>query len=544
MSMIKHRQLLFAVLAASAAGGALASSHREAPFISTRPSVDGTDFYMFNSYEAGRAGYVTLLANYIPLQDPSGGPNYFNLDDNALYEISVDNTGSGAGNLTFQFRFTTTTAGLAVPVGSKMVPVPLTNIGALNTGATGVQNVAQTYTLTLVTGDRRSGTATQIMNGSTGSPTFAKPVDNIGAKSFSGTGGYAAYAANFIYPITITTPGCTAGQGKVFVGQRQDPFFLDLGGTFDLVNYIYPVEELVPTGTPTRNFATNSLAGFNVTTLALEIPAACLVNASGKDPVIGAYTTASLRQASVLNPTPQSANSTASVGPVASPAGPELAGGAWSQVSRLGMPLVNELVIGLPDKDRWNTTTPKQDAEFADYVTNPSLPILVQALFGSAGVVAPNVYPRTDLEAVFLTGISGLNAPVSVTAASEELRLNTSTKVTPVPSAAAPAYPTGYSDLGVIGGDASGYPNGRRPMDDVVDITLRVAMGVLLTPYSGTGDPDPASDASRQLKFTDGVQANPANFLSVFPYLNTPLGGSPDAASGASANFSGVAKKR
>jgi hypothetical protein len=280
-----------------------------------------------------------------------------------------------------------------------------------------------------------------------------------------------------------------------------------------------------------------------VTTLALEVPAACLVNPSGKDPVIGGYTTASLRQASVLNPVPQSAQSAASVGPVTSATGPELAGGAWSQVSRLGMPLVNELVIGLPDKDRWNTTTPKQDAEFADYVTNPSLPILVQALFGSAGVVAPNVYPRTDLEAVFLTGISGLNQPATVQAPAEELRLNTSTAVTPVPTAAAPTYPTGYSDLGVLGGDNSGYPNGRRPMDDVVDITLRVAMGVLLTPYSGTGDPDPKSDASRQLGFTDGVQANPANFLSAFPYLNTPLGGSPDSPSGATANFSGVAKK-
>src|ERR1700733_6476330 len=154
MSMVKQ-QLLMGVLAASVAGGALASSHREAPFISTRPSVDGTDFYMFNSYEQGRAGYVTLIANYVPLQDPQGGPNYFNLDDNALYEISVDNTGSGTANLTFQFRFTTTTQGLTVPVGSKMVPVPLANIGALNSGATGVQNVAQTYTLTLVTGDRR-----------------------------------------------------------------------------------------------------------------------------------------------------------------------------------------------------------------------------------------------------------------------------------------------------------------------------------------------------------------------------------------------------
>src|SRR6202453_4306217 len=132
MSKIKHRQLLIGVLAAAVAGSALASSHREAPFISTRPSVDGTDFYMFNSYEPGRAGYVTLVANCVPLQDPQGGPNYFNLDDNALYEISVDNTGSGKGNLTFQFRFTTMTQGLSVPVGTKSIPVPLTNIGPVS----------------------------------------------------------------------------------------------------------------------------------------------------------------------------------------------------------------------------------------------------------------------------------------------------------------------------------------------------------------------------------------------------------------------------
>jgi hypothetical protein len=498
---------------------AFGSSHREAPFISTRPSVDGTDFYMFNSYESGRTGYVTLLANYIPLQDPSGGPNYFLLDDQALYEISVDNTGSGAGNLTFQFRFTTTTSGLTVPVGTKTVPVPLINIGPVSAGNTGAQNVAQTYTLTLVKGDRRSGTVMPITNTATGGTSFAKPLDNIGNKSIAN---YAAYADTFVYPITI--PGCT-GQGKVFVGQRQDPFFLDLGGTFDLVNYTYPVTQLVPAGTSPRNYATNSLAGFNVTTLALEIPAVCLT--SGSDPVIGAYTTASLRQASVLNPTPQSAKSVASVGAVTAPKGAELAGGAWTQVSRLGMPLVNELVIGLPDKDRWNSTTPSQDAEFADYVTNPSLPVLVQALFGSAGVKAPNVYPRTDLEEVFLTGIPNLNQPAKNLAPAEELRLNTKTAVTPFAM---------QNDLGVLGGDTAGYPNGRRPIDDVVDITLRVAMGVLLQPYDGSAmDPDPASDASRQLGYTDGVQANPANFLTVFPYLNTPVPGSPDSQSGLAA---------
>jgi hypothetical protein len=512
MSTIKSRQLMLAVLAASVAGGAMASSHREAPFISTRPSVDGTDFYMFNSYESGRAGYVTLIANYVPLQDPQGGPNYFALDDNALYEISVDNTGSGKANLTFQFRFTTAIQGLTVPVGTKSVPVPLTNIGPVSEGSTAAQNVAQTYTLTLVKGDRRTGTVMPITNATSGSATFAKPLDNIGSKSIPN---YAAYAGTFVYPISI--PGC-GGQGKVFVGQRQDPFFLDLGGTFDLVNYHYPVEQLVPAGMSTRNYGTNSLAGFNVTSLALEIPASCLTN--GSDPVIGGYTTASLRQASVLNPVPQSAKSAASVGAVTSPTGAELAGGSWTQVSRLGMPLVNELVIGLPDKDRWNTTTPVQDAEFADYVTNPSLPILVQALFGSAGVVAPNVYPRTDLEAVFLTGIAGVNQPAKVQAPAEELRLNTLTPVTPY---------TSQKDLGVLAGDLAGYPNGRRPIDDVVDITLRVAMGVLLKPYDGSSsDPDPASDASRQLGFTDGVQANPANYLTAFPYLNTPIGGSPN----------------
>jgi hypothetical protein len=256
-----------------------------------------------------------------------------------------------------------------------------------------------------------------------------------------------------------------------------------------------------------------------VTSIALEVPAACLT--VGNDPVIGAWTTASLRQASVLNPQPQSAKSVGSVGPVASPTGAAVQGGAWTQVSRLGMPLVNELVIGLPDKDRWNGSSPSGDGQFADYVTNPSLPVLLQTLFGAAGVRAPNVYPRTDLEAAFLTGIKGLNQPLTVTPA-EEMRLNTKTPATPLAM---------QNDLGVLGGDTAGFPNGRRPIDDVVDIELRVAMGVLLSPFDGSAaDPDPASDASRQLHYTDGAEPNPANYLATFPYLDTPLGGSPTSA--------------
>ena len=509
-----RRRLIAGAIACAVAGTAVASSHREAPFITTRPKVDGTDFYMFNSYEAGRAGYVTLIASYQPFENPQGGPNYYTMDPNALYEIMIDNNGDGAEELTFQFRFTTVDKGAAVMAGSKSIPVPLTNIGPVTAADMSAQNVAETYTVNLIRGNRRSGAVQQIADSNTGSPTFAKPLDNIGAKSIAN---YAAYAASFVH--TIAIPGCS-GAGRVFVGQRQDGFVVNLGETFDLVNIKYPVEELAPGGMNGRQLAPNSLAGYNVTSIALEVPASCLT--AGGDPVIGGWTTASVRQAAVLNPAPQSANSVASVGPVtASPTGASVEGGAWSQVSRLGMPLVNELVIGLPDKDRFNASAPKDDAQFADYVTNPSLPVLLQVLFGSAGVKTPNVYPRTDLEAAFLTGVTGLNQPVKASAA-EELRLNTSTAVTPLAS---------QNDLGVLGGDFSGFPNGRRPIDDVVDITLRVAMGVLLKPFDGSStDPDPASDASRQLHYTDGVEPVAANYLPVFPYLNTALAGSPTSA--------------
>ncbi|MDB6086130.1 MAG: hypothetical protein JWN43_4011 [Gammaproteobacteria bacterium] len=507
-----HRSITF-IGAALLPLATMASSHREAPFITTRSKVDGTDFYLFNSYEPGRSGFVTMIASYQPFENPQGGPNYYTMDPNALYEIHFDNTGSGKEALTFQFRFTTVNNGLAVTAGGKSIPVPLTNIGPVSAGSTAAQNVAETYTVTLVRGDRRTGTAQPVADAVTGGTTFNKPLDNIGAKSIAD---YPTYAASFIH--TIAIPGCNA-QGRVFVGQRQDGFVVNLGETFDLVNIKYPVTELAPAGMNARQLAPNSLAGYNVTSIALEVPAACLT--AGNDPVIGGWTTASLRQASVLNPQPQSAKSVGSVGVVASPTGAAVQGGAWTQVSRLGMPLVNELVIGLPDKDRFNASSPSGDAQFAEYVTNPSLPVLLQTLFGAAGVRAPNVYPRTDLEAAFLTGIKGINQPLAVTPA-EETRLNTSTPATPIAT---------QNDLGVLGGDMAGFPNGRRPIDDVVDIELRVAMGVLLSPFDGSStDPDPASDASRQLHYTDGTEPNPANYLAAFPYLNTPLGGSPTSA--------------
>jgi hypothetical protein len=199
-------------------------------------------------------------------------------------------------------------------------------------------------------------------------------------------------------------------------------------------------------------------------------------------------------------------------------------------VSRLGSPLVNELIIGLPDKDRWNATPPANDAQFNDYATNPSLPVILQTLFGTAGVKAPNVYPRTDLVAAFATGVTGLNKPMNQTAGGEMLRLNTGTTVTPIGQQSnlgvLPNVPEGFPN-----GDLSGFPNGRRPIDDVVDIELRVAMGVLLKPYDGSSmDPDPTSDGSRQLHYTDGVEPTAGMYLSTFPYLNTPAGGAPTSA--------------
>ena len=488
-------------------GGAFASSHREAPFITTSPKVDASDFYMFNSYEAGRSGFVTLVANYQPLQDAYGGPNYHAMDANALYEIHVDNVGDAKEHLTFQFRFQNTFTAKTVTVGTAAV-----DIAPLQNGAVGVANdahlqVAETYTLTMVTGDRRTGTATPITNATTGSATFAKPVDNIGEKTIAD---YPAYAAAHVYPISI--PGC-ATQGKVFVGARQDPFAVNLGVVFDMVDA--PVSVL--TDASAYNATPHGTLYYkNVTALELEIPAACL-GATTAAPVIGAWTTASLRQTRVLDPTPKSGYQTT-----------DRNGGAWTQVSRLGMPLVNELVIGLKDKDLFNSAKPSGDAALLTYVTNPSYPKLLESYLGAPGISPTNI-PRNDLVTTFLTGIKGVNRLATVTP-SEMLRLNT----------AIPAVPFAQQNrLGIVGNilaggtDNAGYPNGRRPKDDVVDITLVAAMGGLCM-ANGDNDslgfgaackPSAVPLGATVFNLNDTVDQAAQPFLSAFPYLNTPIPG-------------------
>jgi len=294
-------------------------------------------------------------------------------------------------------------------------------------------------------------------------------------------------------------PGCDPG--RMFVGQRKDPFAVNLGEVFDLVN-------TNAVGPP--NGEKNLLDDKNVTSLILEVPVACLTTNS--EPVIGGWTTASLPQVQILNPTPRFDKSKGSTNAA-------VQGGALTQVSRLGSPLVNEVVIGLRDKDKFNASRPAQDPQFLTYVTNPTLPALLEALFGGLGVRAPTNIPRNDLVAVFLTGIPGLTKPAVLRAPGEMLRLNTSI---------APTARESQQNLGVLAGDVAGFPNGRRPGDDVVDIELRAAMGVLCTlnqPQVFGCVPSDATTGS--LPYTDGATESATDFPATFPYLNTPLGGSP-----------------
>lgn len=490
-------------------GSAHASSHREAPFITTVPKVDATDFYMFRSYEDGRADYVTLIANYQPLQDAYGGPNYFALDPNALYEIHIDNNGDAKEDISFQFRFQNTlnNGGVSLPIGDKTLNIPLVQAGTVTDVDSPSLQYRQTFGVTVVRGDRRSGQAVAATR-TGGGTRFDKPVDNIGVKTIPD---YAAYAAKHVQALTL--PGCSM-PAKVFVGQRQDPFAVNLGTIFDLVNA--PASVLL--NPDLKGAVPNTIGDKNVTTIALEVHRSCLTQ--GSEPVIGGWTTASLRQARVLDGTPPS-------GLQAS----EKVGGAWVQVSRLGMPLVNEVVIGLKDKDRFNASKPKDDAQFADYVTNPTLPALVGiALAGNASALAPTNLPRTDLVAAFLTGIGGVNKPANVVA-SEMLRLNTS--IAPVPFAQ-------QNRLGVVGNllasgnDNAGFPNGRRPKDDVVDIALVAAMGGLCV-ANGDGNalglgaackPSAVPLGTQVFNLHDAVDQAVVPLLPAFPYLNTPIPGS------------------
>jgi hypothetical protein len=413
-----------------------ASSHREAPLISGDPQADHTDVYAFVSPDAPDT--VTLIASFIPFEDPAGGPNFYKFGDNVLYEIKIDNNGDGVEDISYQFRFTSTVAN---PNTFLYNTGPIKSIDDPN------RNLSQTYTVTRVNGGTTVLTAGPMRT----------MYDNVGPASTPNYGGNGSGIYEFRQPDGTT--------GRVFAGQTDDPFFLDLR-VFDLLY-----------GANLSEVGTDSLAGFNVHSIALQVPKSSLRAGS---PVIGVWSTAS-RPATTTRA-----------------AGSETSSGAFVQVSRLGMPLVNEVVVPYGKKDVWNGSKPSDDGQFLTYVTDPEVPKLLQALYGLGAPATP----RNDLVQVFLTGVPGLNQPPGVRA-SEMIRLNTD--VGPV---ASPAR------MGVLAGDVAGFPNGRRLTDDVLDITVQAAAGFLTgAKVSGLGD---------------GVDRNDVAFRTSFPYLGQPhSGGSP-----------------
>ena len=453
-------------------GAVRASSHSEAPGTAADRLIDGTDVYAFVSPDAPTT--VTLVANYIPLEEPAAGPNYFGFADDALYEIHVDNDGDAKEDVTFQLAFTTVT---------KNKDTFLYNTGpitydAVNDTYAGL-NVEQRYTLTRIAGNRRTGTKTVLGTGLLVAP------NNVGPKSIPGT----TYDTALVPPAIHALPGGVT----VFCGPRDDPFFVYLGRAFDLVN----IDPVVPGGRDDQCGivpGADHLKGYNCHSIVIQLPKAALTSdgsaatdTGSAASIVGVWSTASRKQVKLLRTEGKDA----------------IEGGAWVQASRLGMPLVNELVIARRDKDKWNYSQPKDDGQFLSYVQNPELAGILHALFPS--IVVPPA-PRSDLVTVFLTGVPGVNAKG---VACEYLRLNMAVAPSAVPAR-----------MGLLAGQLDGFPNGRRLGDDVVDIALQVVAGHLV---GGVYACTPIGASARSLG--DTVCANDKVFLSSFPYLASPHDG-------------------
>ncbi len=454
------------------------SSHREAPGISKDPVADYTDTYAFVSPD--RPDTVTLITNYVPLQDPAGGPNFFEFGDDVLYEIKVDNNGDGVSDVTYQFRFTTTIA------NNRSF---LYNTGQILSLDSPNWNRKQVYSVTKVWTDRSRKTKSQVL--ATG---LSCPPCNIGPRS---TPTYAALADAAIHSLP--------GGVKVFAGQRAEGFYADLGAVFDLAD-LRPFQNLhvIPSAAVP---GINSLKDLSVHSIAIQVPKTDLagggtVERDGSKPaaVIGVWGSAS-RQKGLMRK---------------GHSGEVEQAGPWVQVSRLGNPLFNEVIVPMAEKDEWNAREPSGDGKYAEYVLKPELAALLPVLYPTA---FPNLKAltkaRTDLLAVLLTGIPpglipGFQNYTGPTRA-DMLRLN----ITIPPS----AHP---SDLGVLGGDLAGFPNGRRPADDVVTIELRAVAGLTHPLVNPRFVPDAATSVIDQ-----GLNSNRVGrpYLNRFPYLGVPISG-------------------
>jgi Domain of unknown function (DUF4331) len=455
------------------------SSHREAPETSKDPVADSTDVYAFVSPD--QPGTVTLIANYIPLQGPAGGPNFYEFGDDVLYEIHIDNSGDGQADITYQFRFRTQ---LRDPGSFLYNSGPIEALDSAN------WNSRQFYSVTRL----ENGKVSELASG------LACPPCNIGPLS---TPNYARLADAAVHKLP--------GGIHVFAGQRAEGFYVDLGSIFDLAN-LRPFEQLhAQYGLNVFHSAAagvNATAALNVHSIAMQVPTSQLTrpgagSESSEKSVIGVWTTASRQSVRLWD----------------HDNGENVSSGPYRQVSRLGNPLVNEVLIPLGKKDLWNSLPPSDDKKFASYVTNPELAALLPALY-------PGVFPhlaaldashaaRADLEAILLTGIpSGIvpgfqnyTGPVLA----DMLRLNTAIRPSAKPN-----------PLGIIGGDLAGYPNGRRVFDDVVTIELRAIAGATYPLVAKKYKPDAAAG-----EITDGLTAAsvPSGYLKRFPYLGVPYSG-------------------
>ena len=475
MNKTLHFAVLTALLVGLWLGPSHASSHREAPLISLDPTADNTDLYAFRSPD--RPDTVTIIANYIPLEAPAGGPNFPAFDDTVRYEINIDNDGDSKEDVTYRFRFHTIT---------RNPDTFLYNTGPITSLTDPNWNRPQTYTLTRVTHGPWHSEHTEVLGANL--PT---PPDNIGPRS---TPDYDALAAAAIK----TLPGGIT----VFAGQRDDPFFVDLGSVFDLAGlrpfnpfHLFPLSAPLPVA-PGRD----AVARYNTHSIAIQVPLAQIVRPG--HPSIGIYASASRREVRILRRDGSADNN-----------------GPFVQVSRLGEPLINEVVIPLGQKDAWNRSDPEDDGQFEALYMNPEVSRLENLLYSSA-LIPIDVTGRDDLVAILLTGVPGLNFTGNRSA--DLLRLNTA--IVPNvngacyhPSLGLPAS-TPPSRLGVLEGDLCGFPNGRRLTDDIVDVDLRAfaqGYGTFLNGLLGLPNKSPNN------MLGDGVDANDKPFLAHFPYVAT-----------------------
>jgi hypothetical protein len=458
------------------------SSHREAPEISTDPVADSTDVYAFVSPDA--PGTVTLIANYVPLQEPSGGPNFYSFGNDVLYEIHVSNRGHSQSDISYQFQFSTR---FTTPNSFLYNTGPITSLSSPN------WNSKQFYSVT-----RKDSSGTHLLGSN-----LACPPCNVGVASTPN------YEANLGAPAVHSL----SNDIKVFAGQRAEQFYVDLGSIFDLGD-LRPIQQLNAfNGMPSAT-GVNATDKLNVHTIAIQVPISQLT--SGRRPTIGVWTTASRQRVQIANPGP----------------GGNFATGPFTQVSRLGNPLVNEVLIPLGKKDYWNREKPHGDKQFAKFVAHPELAGLLPVLYPflnpptNSQPAFPNLKAfvaagtaRTDLVAILLTGIpagvAGSFTNYTGRVQADMLRLNTSIPPTPANS-------NTFSTFGLLGGDAAGFPNGRRITDDVVKIELQAIAGLTIPLVDPTYVKDAAiADVSDGL--TGASVANGPK--TVFPYMGVPYDG-------------------